>query len=298
MLFVVDNSNSMSEEQGALRTQFAHLIEVLATGDPDGDGMNDFPPVKDLHLGVVSSDMGLLGIDGVDNCSGFGDDGILQHPPQSRPSRVAQASLSVVPQLRGGRERSEHDRERLRVHRHARHRRLRLRAAARVGAQGAVAVDRSAAAMGGIIASTFLGDSQNGQGMLGHGDTDNLGFLRNDPTQGLSRDRDRRRHRRRRLLELATPSTSRRRRSSIRKIRWRRSRSTCAVSSTRPTTRRRAVQDRALRQRLQGAAARQREPGRVRRDHRRAARSGRSAACSQAVDFADQTSRDASTRAS
>ena len=86
MLFMVDNSNSMREEQAALRTQFAQLIEVLTTGDRDGDGVNDFPPAKDLHLGVVSSDMGLLGVDGVDDCSGLGDDGILQHAPSTDPA--------------------------------------------------------------------------------------------------------------------------------------------------------------------------------------------------------------------
>ena len=58
MLFMVDNSNSMHEEQAALRTQFAHLIEVLTTGDRNGDGKADFPPAKDVHLGVVTSDMG------------------------------------------------------------------------------------------------------------------------------------------------------------------------------------------------------------------------------------------------
>jgi hypothetical protein len=40
-------------------------------------------------------------------------------------------------------------------------------------------------AMGGMNRITFLGDSM-GNGIYGHGDTDNIGFLRNDPTQGLS----------------------------------------------------------------------------------------------------------------
>ena len=81
MLFMVDNSDSMGEEQGKLRAQFPHLINVMTTGDKDGDGKNDFPPAKDLHLGVVNSDMGLPGVDGIQNCQGLGQDGILQNRP-------------------------------------------------------------------------------------------------------------------------------------------------------------------------------------------------------------------------
>jgi len=48
MLFMVDDSGSMAQEQGALAEQFPKLISVLATGDrnQDGDNMddNDFAP--------------------------------------------------------------------------------------------------------------------------------------------------------------------------------------------------------------------------------------------------------------
>ena len=37
LLFVVDNSGSMREEQTALRAQFPRLIQVLTSGDRDGD---------------------------------------------------------------------------------------------------------------------------------------------------------------------------------------------------------------------------------------------------------------------
>lgn len=84
MLFVVDNSASMVEEQQALAEQFPRLIEALTRGDRDGDGSVDFPPVVDLHLGVVSSDMGVGGVSGIQGCEGLGDDGVLQH--RGRPN--------------------------------------------------------------------------------------------------------------------------------------------------------------------------------------------------------------------
>jgi hypothetical protein len=80
ILFMVDNSNSMAQEQEALKAQFPTLINVLTSGErTPGDPM-PFPPAKDLHLGVVSSDMGLVGVSGVSLCMGFGDDGIMIDP--------------------------------------------------------------------------------------------------------------------------------------------------------------------------------------------------------------------------
>ena len=85
LLFVVDNSGSMREEQEALRVQFPRLISTLTRGvRADGTA---FPAVRDLHLGVVSSDMGLPNVPdrnalgcGADG-PGLGDDGILQNRP-------------------------------------------------------------------------------------------------------------------------------------------------------------------------------------------------------------------------
>lgn len=82
LLFMVDNSNSMDEEQASLIAQLPLLVEVLGTGDFDRDGSatgpEDFPPF-DLHVGVVTSDMGSGGFT-VPTCarSDFGDDGILR----------------------------------------------------------------------------------------------------------------------------------------------------------------------------------------------------------------------------
>ncbi|HJL29556.1 MAG TPA: hypothetical protein RMI62_10820, partial [Polyangiaceae bacterium LLY-WYZ-15_(1-7)] len=79
LLFMVDNSNSMSEEQVALSNELPRLVRVLASGDADEDGTQDFPPVRSLQIGVVSSDMGTGGFL-VPTCSesSFGDDGVLR----------------------------------------------------------------------------------------------------------------------------------------------------------------------------------------------------------------------------
>lgn len=78
LLFMVDNSGSMSEEQASLTAEFPRMIRILASGDLDEDGTEDFKPVKDLNVGVITSDMG-GGAFGVTGCeSEFGDDGILR----------------------------------------------------------------------------------------------------------------------------------------------------------------------------------------------------------------------------
>lgn len=87
LLFVVDDSQSMLQEQAALRAQFPRLIRTLVSGErllPDGT-KERFTPAASVHLGVVSSDMGLIGIQGVSGCVGLGDDGVLQHAPTTDP---------------------------------------------------------------------------------------------------------------------------------------------------------------------------------------------------------------------
>ncbi len=85
LLFVVDNSGSMREEQMALREQFPRLIATLTTG-VRSDG-TVFPRVRSLHLGVVSTDMGLPGVPNRaglgcgDESRPLGDDGVLRDVP-------------------------------------------------------------------------------------------------------------------------------------------------------------------------------------------------------------------------
>lgn len=95
LLFMVDNSNSMKDEQDSLKREFPGLINVLTSGDQTGDGMQDFPPAKDLHLGVVSSDLGLPGVPGIDGCIGLGDDGTLRHT--SAPDAVGCSTTDFNP---------------------------------------------------------------------------------------------------------------------------------------------------------------------------------------------------------
>lgn len=82
VLVVVDNSNSMAEEQEMLAAQFPALLRTLTTGDTDGDGDLDvgYAPVRDVHFGVVSTDMGAGGWSGQVGCSddSDGDDGVLR----------------------------------------------------------------------------------------------------------------------------------------------------------------------------------------------------------------------------
>ena len=85
LLFMIDNSNSMAEEQASLTLELPRLVRVLASGDRDGNGMRDegdFDPVRSLHIGVITSDMGTGGF-AVPTCDSgtfghqHGDDGIL-----------------------------------------------------------------------------------------------------------------------------------------------------------------------------------------------------------------------------
>jgi len=78
VLLVVDNSGSMREEQALLVREFPRLARALASGDRDGDGVQDFPALGSVHLGVTSTDLGSGAETNVRTCeTGFGQDGIL-----------------------------------------------------------------------------------------------------------------------------------------------------------------------------------------------------------------------------
>ena len=98
LLVMVDNSNSMAQEQANLTSNFQILTNAL-TNPPDdnGDGQPDHPPVADLHIGVVSSDMGTGGF-AVQTCRDAidGDDGILRNTPSGA---VAGCADSYPPYL-------------------------------------------------------------------------------------------------------------------------------------------------------------------------------------------------------
>jgi hypothetical protein len=78
LLFVIDNSNSMAEEQANFIAELPRLVSVLASGDGDGDGTRDFQPTSSMHIGVVTTDMGAGPVAALPTCApGLGDDGIL-----------------------------------------------------------------------------------------------------------------------------------------------------------------------------------------------------------------------------
>jgi hypothetical protein len=90
ILFVIDKSQSMIQEQAKLAEEIPKLIKTLVTGDRNGDGKVDpgLKPAESIHLGVVTSDLGLPAITNRAelpdiSCQGMGDDGRLQH--QSHP---------------------------------------------------------------------------------------------------------------------------------------------------------------------------------------------------------------------
>ncbi|MEZ4252793.1 MAG: hypothetical protein R3B99_31685 [Polyangiales bacterium] len=78
LLLVIDNSFSMEGEQEAFVRQLPRIVRALSEGDPNEDGIADVAPV-DLHVGVVTTDMGTGGYV-VPTCSRstFGDDGVLR----------------------------------------------------------------------------------------------------------------------------------------------------------------------------------------------------------------------------
>ncbi len=85
LLVMVDNSNSMREEQANLTANYPTLVEVLTDPpDEDGNGAPDWPAARSMHVGVISSDMGTSGypITTCDNAE-RGDDGVLQNLPAS-----------------------------------------------------------------------------------------------------------------------------------------------------------------------------------------------------------------------
>ncbi len=79
VLFEIDNSNSMAENQANLSRNFQLLINQLVNPPNNpSTGRPDHPPVKSLHVGVISSDLGTPG-SVVPSCanSDTGDDGLL-----------------------------------------------------------------------------------------------------------------------------------------------------------------------------------------------------------------------------
>lgn len=100
ILVVVDNSGSMQQEQEALAANFPRLIEeLMAPSNPDHN------PVTDLHVGIVSTDLGAAGFD-LSTCGGgllgfeAGDDGRLRNTPSSAGDGCAASYPTFLSRVR------------------------------------------------------------------------------------------------------------------------------------------------------------------------------------------------------
>lgn len=99
LLFVIDDSDSMAEEQMNLVANFPELIRVLTNPpDEDGDGEPDVPPVDDLRIGVVSTNMG-VGTASATGCDSTGDEGALIGTSRSGDPACAGVSTGTDPWL-------------------------------------------------------------------------------------------------------------------------------------------------------------------------------------------------------
>lgn len=79
LLLMIDNSNSMTEEQASVVTEIPRIVTILTSGHDATGTIPDFMPARSLHVGIVDSDMGLGDVTGIATCDpGFGDDGLMQ----------------------------------------------------------------------------------------------------------------------------------------------------------------------------------------------------------------------------
>lgn len=178
VLFMIDDSGSMSQEQQSIADQMPRLARILATGDRDLDGMQDFTPVKNLHLGVVTSDMGVAGFMGIPTCGPgstaggamFGDDGILRTQGHTATSGCAATYPPVLEFIPEDHPDLETDAAQFGSD---------FGCVAQVGTSGCGFEQQLESPLKALTPSTntaiqFFGPT------LGHGDRENMGFLRED----------------------------------------------------------------------------------------------------------------------
>jgi len=86
LLFVIDNSHSMADEQASLAREIPRMVRSLAQGELISDAskgrVERFIPARSIHVGVVTSDLGLSGVDPsnihVMSCREPNQDGLLR----------------------------------------------------------------------------------------------------------------------------------------------------------------------------------------------------------------------------
>ena len=101
LLFVIDVSQSMIQEQEAIKSQISRLVSILASGDTNGDGNQDFPPPPmGIHFAVANTDLGSgRDSDTVFNCDRQGEDGnfITTSAPARGPITTAEGTIPADP---------------------------------------------------------------------------------------------------------------------------------------------------------------------------------------------------------
>jgi hypothetical protein len=185
LLFMVDNSNSMTEEQASLTEQFPRLVTVLATGDrnptvdADGDGNpanvgDDFPPVMSLQIGVITSDMGVGGFN-VMTCNdepNFGDNGLLRTQGNTAISGCMATYPSFLEFRRGATDAAMYARD--------------VSCVATVGTGGCGFEQQLEAVLKAVTPSTCTDPwCTFNMGTRGHADVANSGFVRPDSLLAL-----------------------------------------------------------------------------------------------------------------
>jgi len=171
LLFVIDSSRSMDEEQGVLAATLPLFVRTLTRGDLDDDGVPDFPAATDVHAAVVTTDMGFVfARDGELHPGGcgvghvpFGDDGELARVDPALPGCAPYGGDSILSHTEGAP---------LEPFAEA------LSCAARVGTDGCGEEQPFEAMLKALTPASaslrFLGATR------GHGDGVNAGFLRED----------------------------------------------------------------------------------------------------------------------
>ena len=190
LLFVVDNTSVAADEQARLVQQLPPLVKQLVSGRRFDDDPVGFPAVADLHVGIVSTDMGTPGVGGLPGCdAGGGDDGRLQRAPHGATCDAAYPRfLSYATQAGTNLDKYAAD----------------LACVAQLGTQGCRFEQPLEAALKAVWPSVFFDSNGNvvqpnpiaflpstPEGSYGRGDVPepqdgNLGFLRNDPASGQS----------------------------------------------------------------------------------------------------------------
>jgi len=181
LLFVIDNSSSMEDKQANLRRHVPQLVQTLVTGTRRPDDPEPFPPVHDLHIAVVDSDMGLPGVTGIPGCIGHGHDGIFQN--RSQPSLENPVCDATYPRFLSYNARDASSPSAAKIAQD-------FGCIANVGAMGCGFEQQLEAGLKSLWPSTdpriqfmaFDGTPER----LGRGDRENAGFLRVDPLRRSS----------------------------------------------------------------------------------------------------------------